>query len=611
MKVLFRYFFIFVFLFICSIFYTPHSAVFAADFTTDYQVNYYLSQAQNNLNSRVEFTIKITNLKSDVYVDKFAISFPKTFTIANLKSSDDYGTIIPKMFVDDLKTKVEMEFSNPNIGKDSVNHFYLSFDQANLFKINGNVWEVILPVMENSNDQNYKIAVNLPEGSNKKISIAKPKPDAISGNQIIWNNPATKTIYAVFGDSQVYQADLTYHLKNQELYPITTEIAFPPDSLYQKTYLQSITPKPDTVYQDEDGNNLGKYYLKPLESKTIILKDLIQVYSKPRDETIPVIRSMINQQKNYLLTSKKYWQINNVGKIESLETPQDIYNYVVRTLQYNYKKINSQNIRLGADYVLTHPDQAVCLEFTDLFIASSREKGIYSREIQGYGFSLDPQLQPLSLSSDVLHAWPEYFDPEKEIWVSVDPTWENTSGIDYFTSFDLNHIIFVIHGKKSDYPLPAGMYKVENSHDISIQPVTEEPIEKKEIVIENINLPSTISDKKIYQGKFSVKNNGNVYLWQIPISIKGENLNLSKTKLEIPVLAPFEKKEITIDISSVKTNKKITGNFSINIYQKQLFTTTINIIPSIYILTMKIFIVIFFISVGFLIYRFLFRIKRK
>ena len=88
------------------------------------------------------------------------------------------------------------------------------------------------------------------------------------------------------------------------------------------------------------------------------------------------------------------------------------------------------------------------MEFTDLFIAIAREKGIYSREIQGYGFSLDQKLQPLSLSSDILHAWPEYYDTKTESWIAVDPTWENTSGINYFSSFDLNHIVFVIHGKK-------------------------------------------------------------------------------------------------------------------------------------------------------------------
>ncbi len=582
----------------------------ASDFKTDYQVEYNLSQNQDNLNSQVNFKIKITNLKSDVYVNKFAVSFPNTFSISDLKTFDDNGFITPKVTTDDTKTRVELEFSNPAIGKDSVNTFILNFGQANLFKANGKVWEVVLPVIENTEDESYQVIVNLPEATNRKISIAKPKPDSISGTKIIWNNPKTKTIYAVFGDSQVYQAELSYHLKNDQIYPVFTEIAFPPDTVFQKTFIQSISPAPESVYQDEDGNYLGKYFLKPLENKTITYKSYIQVYAKSRDEVLPVIRQAINQQKKYLLTAKRYWQINQIDKIKNIFQPEEIYNFVTNTLQYNYNKIDSKNKRLGADAVLTYTDQAVCMEFTDLFIGITREKGIYSREVEGYGFSLDPRLQPLSLSSDILHAWPEYYDLKAENWIAVDPTWGNTSGIDYFSSFDLNHIAFVIHGKNSDYPMPAGMYKIENSRDVSIKPVVTDPMEKKEIIIEGMDFPTTISDKKSYQGKFIVKNNGNSYLWQVPVEVRAENLTVSKGKFEIPVLAPLEKKSITFDYLTKDKNKKIEGKLIIKIMKKQLLEQKIGVIPSIYILTIKIFAVLLGLSILFLVYRLFRKIKR-
>ena len=609
MKSLFRYFF---FVLLSSIIFhqISSSSVFAADFKTDYQVEYNLSQLQDNLNSQVDFKIRITNLRSDVYVNKFSINFPNTFSINNLKASDDNGAITPKTTVDEEKTKVELEFSNPTIGKDSVNTFFLNFNQANLFKVNGKVWEVILPVIENTGGESYQVTVNLPEATSKKISIAKPKPDAVSGNKIFWNNPKTKTIYAVFGDVQVYQTELTYNLKNDQIYPIVTEIAFPPDTIFQKTFIQSISPLPESVYQDEDGNYLGKYFLKPLENKTITYKSFIQIYANPRDEVVPIVRKAINQQKNYLLTAKKYWQLSKVDFAKNLNTPKEIYDFVTNTLQYNYKKLNSRNKRLGADFVLSNTDQAVCMEFTDLFIAIAREKGIYSREIQGYGFSLDPKLQPLSLVSDILHAWPEYYDLKTENWIAVDPTWGNTSGIDYFSSFDLNHIAFVIHGKNPDYPMPAGMYKTENSRDVSIRPVVTDPVEKKEIVIEEINFPTTISDEKTYQGKFIIKNNGNSYLWQIPVELKAKNITIAKGKFVISVLAPLEKKSITFDYSSSEKNKGVQGILMIDVLQKQLLEQKINIIPFIYTLIIKIFTILLGLSILFLVYILVRKIKR-
>jgi len=604
-----KFFKISLFFLTLSLFFHFSPIVLAADFKTDYQVEYNLSQSQNNLNSQVNFRIKIINLKSEVFVSKFAISFPESFSINNLKTSDDNGFITPKVITDEEKTKIELEFSNPAVGKDSINTFFLNFDQANLFKVNGKVWEVVLPVIENTQNESYKVTVNLPETTDKKISISKPKPDLVSGNKIIWNNPKARTIYAVFGDSQVYQTELTYHLKNDQIYPIFTEIAFPPETSNQKIFLQSINPPPESVRLDEDGNYLGKYFLKPLETRTIIYKSLIEVYSKTRDDAAPYFRTAINQQKNYLLTAKKYWQINKVDLIKNINNPKEIYDFVTSNLKYNYNKINSQNKRLGADNVLSNSDQAVCLEFSDLFVGIAREKGIYSREIEGYGFSLDPKLQPISLSSDILHAWPEYFDSKTENWIAIDPTWGNTSGIDYFSSFDLNHIVFVIHGKTPDYPFAAGMYKIENSRDVLMKPVIDSPIEKKEIIIEGMDFPNTISDKKSYQGKFTIKNNGNSYLWQIPVNLKAKNINIEKEKFIIPVLAPFEKKSILFNFSSQEKNKRIQGVLMVNVLQKQLLEQKINVIPFIYTLILIIFSVLLGLSILFLIYRIFRKIK--
>ncbi|MCL4364108.1 hypothetical protein M1328_02605 [Patescibacteria group bacterium] len=570
------------------------SRVYAADFKADYQVQYNLFQTKDNLTSNVKFNIKITNLRGDVYVNKFAISFPRSFAISNLKSSDDHGEVIPKVTTDDQNIKVEMEFSNPNIGRDTVNNFYLTFDQSNLFKTNGNVWEVAIPVIENRQDGDYQVTVNLPSDTNKKISIAKPKPTTISGNQIIWDNPQTKTIYAVFGDTQIYDAELTYHLKNSDVFPIITEVAFPPDSLYQKIFLKSIDPPPNSVYQDSDGNYMGKYYLNPLESKTIVFDALIEVFAEPRDEMIPIIRSMMDTQKNYLLDQQKYWTITSLDKISSLQTPLDIYNFDVNDLHYNYKKVNSDNTRLGAQTVLDHPDQAVCLEFTDLFVAAAREKGIMSREVEGFGFSYDPQLQPLSLVSDILHAWPEYYNQDANYWVPVDPTWQNTSGIDYFSSFDLNHIAFVFHGKKPDYPLPAGMYKTGDSKDISIKATTEVPLDKKEVGIEGFGLPANIFDNKDYEGKFFIKNNGNVYLLDVPIEIRGGNISVTGDKTTIASLAPFEKREIDFQYRSSLKNQPAQGKISIYVYGSKLVESSVKIVP-------HIFETILFVCFGFLV----------
>lgn len=548
--------FIFLFLiFICL--FLPFKSVYAADFRADYQVEYFLSENEGGLDTRVLFNVKITNFRSDAYVSRFSIAFPASFPIRNLKTNDDKGEITPKVTTDNEKVNIDIEFSDPNIGKGSINNFYLNFNQDNLFKVNGNVWEVILPTIENKDDfSSYSIVVHLPENSQRKISIAKPKPSLITGNTIYWNNPSTKTVYAVFGEEQYYQIELNYNLENERITPVYVEIAFPPDTLYQKIYLNNISPKPEKVYLDEDGNYMGRFFLKPKEKKQILFEGIIKIQTKPRTELRLFTKEQFNKQKNYLLTADNYWTIDNPEEFTGLSSAEGIYNYVSGNLKYSYERVDKKIARLGAKTALANPDKAVCTEFADVFVALCREKGIYSREVEGYGFSNDSRLRPLSLSSDVLHAWPEYYDEKNSLWIPVDPTWQNTSGIDYFSSFDLNHIVFAIHGKKADYPLPAGMYKLEDSKDILIKPVSINVSDKLDLKANIDGLPAKISDKEKYSAKLIVENKGNVFLYDLNLTSETLGVTVNPSIFKINVLAPYEIKEIGFNLES---DQKLTS----------------------------------------------------
>src|SRR5690606_24493931 len=104
--------------------------------------------------------------------------------------------------------------------------------------------------------------------------------------------------------------------------------------------------------------------------------------------------------------------------------------------------------RKGAQETLATKKARGCMEFTDLFIATARSMGIPARELNGYALSNTESTKPISInfkSGDLLHAWPEFYDPAYG-WIPIDPTWGNTSGIDYFTKLDTNHFVFVIKG---------------------------------------------------------------------------------------------------------------------------------------------------------------------
>src|SRR3989339_8297 len=564
----FLLFILFVFFFL---FYTPLAR--AADFKTDYFVDYYLSEKNNDIATKVSFKIRITNLTTDLVIKKFSIIFPKSFQIGNIKASDDFKDITPIVEELDEKHSISAQFSDPLVGINMENTLYLDFLQHNLFKANGNVWEVLLPTVERREEAgDYTITVHLPPNSGKQISISKPKPTHVTLDEIVWKNPDRKTIYAVFGKQQNYTLQLRYHLKNPRLTRVYTDVTFPPDTLYQKIFVSSIQPKPDEVRTDEDGNYYGRYYLNPHEEKTLYFNGGISIFSEPRENMKGVIRSLFNKSRKYLLSPSTHWKLETNQIPASITSPQEIYRYTTDLLEYNRGRLNSSVTRLGASLVLQNPDQAVCTEYSDVFVAVAREKGNYAREIQGYGFSNDQDLRPLSINSDILHSWSEYYDMNSQLWIPIDPTWEDTSGIDYLNSFDLNHIVFAIHGKKSDYPYPAGSYKTDdNTKDINILPTDEYFTEKKSLSFDVPPLQIPINTNGAHILKITVQNTGNSFIFNMPITTSAKDLIVSPSSLTIESLAPFEKKELTLEYKSNNKFKTVKTKMVLSSDSKELY----------------------------------------
>jgi hypothetical protein len=214
---------------------------------------------------------------------------------------------------------------------------------------------------------------------------------------------------------------------------------------------------------------------------------------------------------------------------------------------------------MGATQALANPNQAICMEFTDLFIALARAASIPAREINGFAYTTDARLRPLSLMADVLHAWPEYYDVQKQAWIPVDPTWEKTTGgVDYFSKTDLNHFAFVIHGEHSQYPYPAGSYKLEDSLGRDVQVgFGEYQGENKNDLKVDFDLPGEIFWGEHKNGKIIVKNTGQGALYNLNLKASPQGLELlSSGERMVKILPPFSSVEIPVVLKA----KNFLGN---------------------------------------------------
>lgn len=498
----------------------------------------------------VSHNITITNKRTEVHATDYTL----TLIGANIEKAEAFGdnvehdVVVTKTGND---TELKTVFNNPVLGDGKSREFKLTYIDNSILRKNGDVSEIVIPKLINKDDyDSYLVRLVVPTDLGEPAYIS-PHADNIlqSGDRIIYYFNKTSVnvngVSLAFGEHQLVSFDLTYHLQNPLALPSKMEIALPPDTSYQKVSYDSLSPSPDQVYKDKDGNWMAVYKLAPRERLDVRAIGSVQVFANPwRKQSLN-----INDKERYLSEST-YWQVND-SKIRALarelKTPVNIYNYVVSTLDYNYDRVSQGVDRLGALGALSDTDNAICTEFTDLFIALSRAAGIPAREINGYAHTENQIFQPLSLVADVLHAWPEYWDEENSVWIPVDPTWgDTTGGSDYFSKLDMNHFVFVMHGEDPNQPIPPGSYKLGSNPQkdvfVSVGAITAKKLPEPEILLsQKQTLPfggvavaaeiENVSGQAIYGQKFTLYFDDEI-----------------KFERELEELLPFEKKTLEFSL---------------------------------------------------------------
>lgn len=507
-------------------------------------------------------TVSITN--TITIRNNITTSFAKSYILTlssqkpdNIKVFADGKELTPVIEKKDNKISVQIDFGAAALGKGSTQTFIVTYDDKTLAVKTGEVWEISLPKLTNPGSfREYDISLSVPSDFGDEAYVTpKPFSKAISDNRVNYhfkkNDIERSGIMLGFGQFQSYLLKLNYYLENTSFRSQKAQITLPPDTSLQKLYYQKIDPLPNNIEIDSDGNWLANYSLGPKQKLNITTELYAQIFAYPLKYIQPSPASLLTDLK-----PNQYWQsdspdIKDLSTV--LKTPENIYDYVVKTLTYDYNRVKPDAVRLGALAALKNPVSSICTEYTDLFIALTRSIGIPSREINGYAVSSNPKLQPLSLVADVLHSWPEYWDSQRKTWISVDPTWGNTSGIDYFNKLDLKHIAFAIHGQNPVTPPVVGSYKYAANPQkdifVSLAGLPENRYPDIEIKIDPVGNFPVFSQKY----KLSVENKGISAYYDLNVDTYLDNIN--KSSDYIVVLPPFSKfdKELVVNYGLLGT----------------------------------------------------------
>lgn len=549
----------------CLLFPIP-KALASAEFETAYNVRY---EVDTTGITHVTQEVSLVNKLSNVYATRYSFAL-EAGRIENIFAEDALGPLQTTIERQGRATTINLSFNEQVVGTGKMLKFSLKYDALELASKNGQVWEIAIPKLSDpSQIDSYHLTLAVPKTFGEPAFIT-PYPLSrrseekfnlfTFGKEQLINSGAS----AAFGSFQIFDFTLFYHLKNPEIVTAETKIAFPPDTAYQRVYYETIDPPPVNVQVDPDGNWLGLYRLRGKEELDIKVSGKVKIFAQPQEYFLKPDRAILEAN----LKPDLYWEVDDEeikSYTEKLSTPNEIYNFVIKTFSYDYDRVRKGAERFGAVDALKKPEEAICTEFTDLFITIARAAGIPAREINGYAYTANERLRPLSLIADILHAWPEYWDEKKQVWVPVDPTWgETTGGVDYFSKLDLSHFAFVIHGESSQLPYPAGSYKLEDSPQKDIQVVFGEY--KGEVPFQaevDFDLSKRIFAGIKTEGRLVIKNTGSTAIYNLPVRVESEFVTTEFSPQTLAILPPFGSQALEIKVASSGWFKSGQGSLSV------------------------------------------------
>lgn len=563
-----------------------------AEFATSYDVT--LDVGEDGITTVTE-KISLKNLTSQYYANQFKLTIGAT-RISDVKASDPSGPLEVQTQQQDSSTVISVKFNQQVAGINKVLPWTLQFKSSDFAQKQGKVWEVTTPkIAATTHLENYNLTISVPVGFGEPTLISPiPKSQTVSFNKrfLTFDKEQIKNsgVSASFGNYQLFDFDLTYRLENPRLFPVVTNIALPPDTAYQDVIFQRLDPEPVNVTVDEDGNYLAWYRLNRNQKLEVKAIGSAKLYTTSKVKN-PTLTSALRDKYT---SASKFWEKDNPviqNKLQEIlgSTPPDsnrekarlIFRYVVDSLKYDSSRLNSNTERFGAVTALNHPDSAVCMEFTDLFLALARAAGIPARELDGYAHTSNTTLRPLSLTRDILHSWPEYWD-ELKGWVMVDPTWENTTGgVDYFNKLDLNHFVLVVKGLSSQQPIPAGFYKYkgqEETNDVKVVLSENDFLGKPQLNVE-IEKASPILAGLPNRVQVIVKNRGNGLYQSAPILVQMGKTQIAQTgNAQTGPIPPFGHSQFDYEVKTKSLFDSYDDTMQIEI-GNQKFTKQVSIRP--------------------------------
>jgi transglutaminase-like putative cysteine protease len=516
----------------------PIQKVYAADFDVKsdftYSVNsqgiMHIKEVRSIRNNSSRFYIKSTSQETFI-ISAFKIRSETTREdveriLQTIKLYNSSGAeLTPNTEIEGDQIIVTTSFGmSLNLGQEK--QFILEYDNFELAEKVGNIWNIYVPGMSEdynktttsangaTTQSSFTVTLELDEKLGEpNFILPEPLTSDVSGETRVYGFDSLTLInqsaWAQIGDKQYYSFTITQPVRSEDgiasrMFNIYYDLVLPRESASgnQEVYLESMSPEPEYIKEDGEGNIIARFLFSSKEEAKIVVKgfmttsitdkvtrenagdigdiDLSQVYATVEDEEYTL---------KDLTEEATYWEVDS-DEIQTkaselkgeLTSVYDIliadYNFVTESVDYDNLKVGINNERQGALKTL-QGGSSVCMEYSDLLITLLRAQGIPSRGAFGYGF--DPKSGG---TTEEGHQWVEAYVPNIG-WIPIDPTWGDTGRKNYIGG-DVDHALWRVASIDVDTPSPVTKYSLMEAGEL-------DPPEFKIQAIESINTENLTS----------------------------------------------------------------------------------------------------------------------
>lgn len=559
------------------IFFSPLSKVRGSDckdaskiFSSSYNLVFSFDEKGD---AHVTQKVGLKNLVEDCVAKEYALKINST-KIQFLSGADSQGALIVKTKKDKNSTLISARLNDFVIGKNKTVVFQLHYKIRELAKKQGLIWTLTVPQIAASEKiETYSLKLLVPSNFGEVFMIS-PKPRTISTGKkqttvtFSKNKILNRTVSASFGKDQEITFQLKAQLENTGFLSKKIVLPLPADGQKQQILFTSINPKPAKITLDGMGNYLAEYHLPADKSIEVSIKGVTKIpgenknFSPPVKITSSKLEKMISPSR-YLQTQDRLIQ----KKAKELETADAIYDFVTNYLEYDTDGFKARNsARKGALDSLNKKTPATSLDFVDLFVALAKAAGLPSREVFGFALSdgkgFKPSFVGEPLNTTNLHVWAQIYDNDKNTWVNYDPTWANTSGIDYIRGEFSDRFILFISPNGEDID-------ILKNFSLSADNVKIVGAKKSADFTPKVNLE--LSTDQAFAGfptdlKIKLENKSGVTLSNGKIITTVENIVLLGDKeIEIEPLLPYETKTHKVRLRAGDIFKTTQGKAAVSL----------------------------------------------